>query len=183
MLIILGKTCSGKLAIQRELSNLGIPKILEYTTRPPGMGEEDGYPYHFISEREFYDLYRRGFFAITTSVKAGSGVVWHDGVAERDVVSYSVMIGNVANIDKLRKLHFAKPVIFYVDTDENVIYEDLKRRCDSVYEAQRKLMGEREAFSSMEHLADYRIRNDGFAEMRELAGKIKNLYEYHVPLM
>jgi len=180
MLILLGKTCSGKLDIQRELSNLGIPRILEYTTRPPGMGEENGGAYHFISEREFYSLYRRGFFAVTISVKACGGEVWHDGVAEKDLVPYSTVIGNPANIHRLRGLYFAKPIVFYIDTDENVIYEEMKNRYGSIYEAQRRIVREREAFSSVEHLADYRIGNDGCTETEVLAREIKNLYQFHV---
>lgn len=33
MLILVGKSCSGKSTIQKELAKLGIKSVLEYTTR------------------------------------------------------------------------------------------------------------------------------------------------------
>ena len=49
MLILLGKSCSGKTTIQKELSKLGMSPIIQYTTRPKRDGETDGKEYHFVT--------------------------------------------------------------------------------------------------------------------------------------
>lgn len=180
MIILLGKTYSGKKSIQQELSNLGIPKILEYTTRPPAREEEQGEPYQFISEREFYNLHQRGYFAVSGSEKAHGGQVWHHGVAARDMIPRSVLAGHPMLVPGLRKWHVAKPVVFYIDTDEPVIYERLRNRLGSIDEAQRRIVGERETLFPLEQFIDYRIRNDGLVEMEDLAREIKDLHEYHL---
>lgn len=41
MLVLLGKSCSGKSTIQKELVRLGVTPILEYTTRPPRENEKE----------------------------------------------------------------------------------------------------------------------------------------------
>ena len=42
MLILLGKSCSGKTTIQKELSKLGMSPIIQYTTRPKRENEIHG---------------------------------------------------------------------------------------------------------------------------------------------
>ena len=56
MLVLLGKSCSGKSTIQKELVRLGVTPILEYTTRPPRENEKEGKQYHFVTERKFWDM-------------------------------------------------------------------------------------------------------------------------------
>ena len=177
---MLGKTCSGTNLIQKELSYMGIPKILEYATRPPAWGEEEGERYHFLSDREFYHLYRGGYFAVTSIAKTREGQVLRQGVAARDLMPCSALIGNPMQIRRLKEMHGARPVVFYLDTDEHLIYERLKDCLGSAYEAQRRLVEERQVLSPLEQLIDYRVKNDGMQETEELAGRIRGLHEYHL---
>ena len=63
MLIICGKSASGKDTIKRELiSKHGFKGIVTYTTRPPRKGEQDGVDYHFVSNEEFQMMVNSGFF-------------------------------------------------------------------------------------------------------------------------
>ena len=50
ILLLVGKTCSGKDTIQNELIKRGMEPVVSYTTRPPRHGEVDDKTYHFISE-------------------------------------------------------------------------------------------------------------------------------------
>ena len=56
MIVLVGKTCSGKDSIKKELINLGMKNIVTYTTRPLRNGEVNGVDYHFID----IDTFRRG---------------------------------------------------------------------------------------------------------------------------
>ena len=64
MLVLLGKSCSGKSTTQKELVRLGVTPILEYTTRPPRENEKEGKQYHFVTERKFWDMCKKNFFAV-----------------------------------------------------------------------------------------------------------------------
>ena len=59
---LVGKSCSGKDTVARELVKLGYEKILTYTTRPQRPSELDGVDYHFITENEFKDMIKNKEF-------------------------------------------------------------------------------------------------------------------------
>ena len=53
MILLCGKTSSGKTFLQKELIKIGYKSIVTYTTRPPRNGEVDGIAYHFVTKEEF----------------------------------------------------------------------------------------------------------------------------------
>ena len=54
LFVILGKSCSGKSTILREvLAKLDIPVLLSNTTRPPRADEVDGIDYNFVTMTDF----------------------------------------------------------------------------------------------------------------------------------
>ena len=60
ILILCGKSGSGKDAIQRELKKSGFKPIVSVTTRPMREGETDGVEYNFVSRKTFSDLVEWG---------------------------------------------------------------------------------------------------------------------------
>ncbi len=50
MLLLVGKSASGKDTIQKELIKMGMKAVVSYTTRSPRKGEIDGIAYHFITK-------------------------------------------------------------------------------------------------------------------------------------
>ena len=60
---IMGKSSSGKDSIYRELlenKELGLKKLMIYTTRPIRDGEQDGQEYYFVTEEIFQKLKKTG---------------------------------------------------------------------------------------------------------------------------
>ena len=62
MIILVGKSCSGKDTVVKELAKMGYNKIVTCTTRPPRPGEIDGREYHFLNKmktgiRNIYELW------------------------------------------------------------------------------------------------------------------------------
>jgi len=52
--IICGGYCAGKTSLlERMEKKLGIPKLIDHSTRKMREGEREGFPYHFISRNEF----------------------------------------------------------------------------------------------------------------------------------
>lgn len=64
MLAICGASGSGKTTVVNELvTKYGLEKAITYTTRAPRKGEIDGIDYHFISDEQFKEKIKAGFFA------------------------------------------------------------------------------------------------------------------------
>ena len=79
MIVLLGRSCSGKSTVLREFESNGFERIVTYTTRPPREGEIDGVDYHFVSEMKFLKMVKDGEFA-ETSVYRG----WYYGSLVND---------------------------------------------------------------------------------------------------
>ena len=67
IVVLLGKTSSGKDTVCNQLIQKGYKKLVTYTARPMRPGEVQNETYHFISKEEFKTLISKGFFAEYTS--------------------------------------------------------------------------------------------------------------------
>ena len=56
IVLLVGKSASGKDTYLHEFTKVGYKPIISYTTRPIRDGEEDGVDYNFVSEEEFNSL-------------------------------------------------------------------------------------------------------------------------------
>ena len=50
VIVIMGKSLSGKSYLQKELVKQGFPKMITATTRPKRQGEVDGQDYYFVDK-------------------------------------------------------------------------------------------------------------------------------------
>ena len=63
IIVLAGKSASGKNFAARKLEEYGYKTIVTYTTRPTRKGEKQDITYHFISDEEFKQKIDEGFFA------------------------------------------------------------------------------------------------------------------------
>ena len=63
IIVLAGKSASGKNFVARKLEEHGYKSITTYTTRPKRKGEKQDITYHFISDDEFNKKINEGFFA------------------------------------------------------------------------------------------------------------------------
>ena len=56
VIILTGKSCSGKDSVRRELEGCNFINIVSYTSRPMRVNELDGVDYHFISRDKFEQM-------------------------------------------------------------------------------------------------------------------------------
>ena len=176
MLVLLGKSCSGKSTTQKELVRLGVTPILEYTTRPPRENEKEAKQYHFVTERKFWDMCKKNFFAVNKSYKVYNGEIWRYGIAAQDLSDEKVIVTNPKILETLKKNENIHPVVFYIKTDEDVIWDRLLARKDNIDEAQRRLIADREDFKDIEQCVDFVFVNNGVMSPALLANMIKNTY-------
>lgn len=113
MILLAGKTCSGKSTIVKELLKIGMKDVVTYTTRPPRKNEVDGVSYHFISSKEFLEKEKQGFFAETTSYNVASGETWYYGSALEDLTDDKVIIVNPHGLKQIQKIKSLNPIVFY----------------------------------------------------------------------
>lgn len=60
ILVLVGKTCSGKSYLKEAYIKNGYKSLITYTTRKPREGEVDGVDYHFIDESTMYEMASHG---------------------------------------------------------------------------------------------------------------------------
>ncbi len=88
MIVLVGKTNSGKSTIRDELVKLGFDKVISYTTRPMRTGEQQDVEYHFINEEKFLDkdIFNRRDYTVA------NGDTWHYGFDIADFGDNSCII-------------------------------------------------------------------------------------------
>ena len=176
IILLVGKTAAGKDTIQKELIKIGMNAVISYTTRPPRQGEVDGEAYHFITEEEFFEKEKQGFFAETVSYNVSGDRTWYYGSAVEDLTDDKVMIANPHGLRQLRKIKSLNPIAFYIMADEETIWNRLRQRGDDSVEARRRLNADDIDFMGIDKDIDFAFRNDIGLKPDTLAEMI--LYTY-----
>lgn len=175
MIVLCGKTASGKDSVMKELINFGMEKVVTYTTRPPRYGEEDGKAYIFLPEMFFETLEEEGFFLETTSYNAASGETWYYGTPIDKLGGDKVVILNPDGVKVMREHKEFNPIIFYISTDEETIKNRLVDRGDDPDEADRRIKADDEDFKDIDAYIDVEVDNTNCTP-KETAALIFNTY-------
>lgn len=177
MLVLVGKTASGKDTIKKELLKLGMQDIATCTTRPMRSGEINGVSYHFLSKDEFLEKEKEGYFAEHTKYHVATGETWYYGTPKKDIADDKILIMNPEGFKKLREQKDLKIVSFYIYAPEDVLLSRLQSRGDNPEEYHRRLRADAVDFEGIESLVDCVIENVGEKTPKELAKFIKGAYE------
>ncbi|MCI9296934.1 MAG: hypothetical protein HFI10_05770 [Lachnospiraceae bacterium] len=176
MLLLCGKSCTGKSTIIEELRKLGIKEVVSYSTRPPRPGEVDGIAYHFITKEEFFEKEKQGFFAETTSYNVASGETWHYGSAMEDLTDDKVIIVNPHGLKQIRKMKQLNPIAFHIIASKTTIMDRAKKRGDNTDEVLRSLIADDFDFEDINSYIDFAFRSDLGLSPKVMAEMI--LYTY-----
>lgn len=177
ILLLVGKSASGKDTIQKELIKMGMKAVVSYTTRPPRNGEVDGIAYHFITKEEFLEKEKQGFFAETTFYKVANGETWYYGSAVEDLTDDKVAIVNPDGLRQIKKIKSVNPIVFYIMADEETIWNRLRQRGDDATESKRRLNADNMDFADINKDINFALRNDFGLKPELLADMI--LYTYN----
>ncbi len=164
MIILVGKTCSGKSSVAKILeSKYHYRRIITYTTRPPRSNEVSGDEYYFTTEEEFKRLANDDFFFEVTHYNVANGQTWYYGTANISLNDDSVIVMNPEGMKKAKKLlnpdefHIK---VFYLNTTEGVQYNRLRSRGDPSIEASRRIEADNQDFADIGGFYDYAINTD-----------------------
>ena len=178
MVIILGKTCSGKDIIVNKLINqYDFKKVITSTTRPMRKGEKQDITYHFISEDDFKQKINDNFFAEWKTYKTEFGL-WYYGTALEDLENAnnnSVIILTPAGYRDIIKKISKKPISILIDADNTTLQKRLKKRGDNPKEAERRLIHDNEDFKGIENEVDYIIHNNEGTNINDVIKRILDI--------
>lgn len=178
MIIIIGKTASGKDTIVKELClNHNFKKIITYTTRPMRENEIDGITYHYILDEEFKQKIDEDFFAEYKSYQSEFGE-WFYGTSEESILNSddkSIIIltpqGYKDILSKYPNLNYKS---IYLYASNRTIRERLIQRGDDEAEARRRVKHDKKDFRGIEKIVDNVICNNNDRPFEKV---IKNILE------
>lgn len=179
MIILIGKTASGKTLIREELIRRGYSSIITYTSRPVRKGEKQDVTYHFISEKEFRQKIDDRFFAEYKTYDTVFGK-WYYGSALEDLENAPEKSVIILTPDEYRdvvdKLH-KKPISIYIYANNSTIKKRLKKRGDNKDEAQRRIEHDNEDFKDVENMVDKIVYNNDGTNISDVVDKILKYVE------
>ena len=170
MIVLCGKSGSGKNAIRKALINEGLKPLVTYTTRPMRPGEEDGVDYHFVTDDEFFKMRRDSKFVEWTSYKVESGV-WYYGTP---VASHDNVVA-ILNPDGIKTIKRENNLIVYVSCPQELRIKRCRERGDSYERILNRTFRDMNDFAGAEEWCDISVKNDGSVSLEQIAMLIKNV--------
>lgn len=176
MIILVGKTCSGKSTVANIIEAMyNIPRVRTYTTRPRREGEGD--EYNFVSKEEFFSLKEEDFFFETTSYDVATGETWYYGTPKKGLIDNCCIVMNPEGMKKVR--HFLdltdfSVLIVFLNVTEGMQYARLRKRGDLSDEATRRVAQDSIDFEDVGEYYDIAINTDHF-EPKEIADFVMHL--------
>nr|DAI04215.1 MAG TPA: Guanylate kinase [Caudoviricetes sp.] len=163
MLVLIGKSASGKTTIAQELvKKHGFHSIVRYTTRPIRDDETQDVAYHFIATDEFIEKVNNGFFIEWKDYVTNEGL-WYYGTAIEDIKNAdedSVIILTPQGIRDLKNLSVKNMTVLYIYSNNFTIEHRLEKRGDKGEEICRRMSTDALDFKNAELLADKIVYNN-----------------------
>lgn len=185
LLILTGRSGSGKDTIAQYLKQIhNFERIVTYTTRPKRDYEVDGVDYHFISENEFKQKEKEGFFLETTSFTNSDKKKLYYGTSfeSLETKKKAILILNPSGVKELRNYNF-NACIVHIDADDNIISNRLAMRGDKSKEIKRRMKADKKDFKNIDGFTDYRINNHGELTSNEIAYTLQDIYKRHLAIL
>ena len=162
IIVLAGKSASGKNFVAKKLEEHGYKTIVTYTTRPKRKGEKQDITYHFISDEEFKQKIDEGFFAEYKAYDTEFGILYY-GTALEDLENAddkSVIILTPAGYRDIEDKVDCKVVSIYLYANNATIKKRLIARGDNPKEAERRVLHDNEDFKGIENEVDRIVYNN-----------------------
>ena len=181
MIIIVGKTASGKDTVVKKLvDDYKYTKIITYATRPMRKGEQQDITYHFISDEEFKQKIDEGFFAEWKSYITNEGV-WYYGSSLEDIKNADdksvIILTPQGYRDIKEKLPDKNIACIYLYENIDTMKKRLSKRGDDHKEVERRIKSDLEDFKNFESEADKIVYNNDGTDIDEVIKKILEFVE------
>ena len=181
MLILIGKTASGKNLVRDQLvEKCHFSPIITYTTRPMRKGEKQDVTYHFISTDEFLEKINNGFFTEWKDYVTNDGL-WYYGTALEDIENADdrsvIILTPQGYRDIKEKLPDKNISCIYLYENIDTMKKRLSKRGDDTKEVERRIKSDLEDFKNFESEADKIVYNNDGTDIDEVIKKILDFVE------
>ena len=160
MIILVGKSCSGKDTVVKELAKMGYNKIVTCTTRPPRPGEINGREYHFLDKMNFLTKINCGSFAEYRIYETVSGAWYYGSLLEDYSKPHSVIILTPDALDKVRNKINENVTVIYLEVSNREIKRRMLSRDVDRVESKRRYKADKKDFRHISKKVDYIVHNE-----------------------
>lgn len=181
MLIISGKSATGKDTIVHEMIKLGYKRIVTSTTRPMREGEIQDVTYHYLTTEDFLTKYNNDYFLEIKPYTTVEGM-WYYGSALKDIKEADENTICILTPDGLEKLNKTgkEYTAFLIEVSDETIKSRQEHRGDNANgkkreEAVRRFENDKRDFKNIDHLYHYKINNEN-RNPYDVALEIDSLY-------
>ncbi len=168
MIILVGKSASGKTFIGKCLEPKGYKKIVTYTTRAKRPQEENGIDYFFISKEEFEEKINNDFFFEYVNYNGN-----YYGTSKNlltDLKTYLIL--EPKGLDKYKNLK--NVVTFYVYCDKNILKKRMLERKDKLSDVVKRLKNDEILFKDVKKKCNFMI--DGTKNISDIIKEVEDKY-------
>lgn len=169
LIILCGKSGSGKSTIESEIDKLGYAKkVISSCTRIPRSNEKDGQDYNFISDLEFDEKLKRGEFAEHSLYTTVNGFAQY-GMQMKDInlakSNYICVVNPDGMQQVLSNLGKSRCITIYIDRDDRervcstLIRDKSKDFGNVLKEATRRFEADIIDFKNINNIVDYVVVN------------------------
>lgn len=154
--IIVGHSGSGKSTIANALTNIGIKKIITYTTRPPRSSEINGVDYNFISLEEFKKLDEDNKFIGTTKyVDNYYSTLKKDLDACYNKDRDCVIVVDKKGVEAIKK-EYPNSVCIYLECSKKVLKNRMISRNDEMRTIRKRLHN----LEDLDKVSDFKVNGN-----------------------
>jgi guanylate kinase len=175
IIVLVGKTASGKTTVANELCKHGYKRIITYTTRPMRENEVQDVDYHFISDEQFNKMVENNEFTEYKRYNTAHGV-WSYGsvvTSEQELSDdcYVIILTPQGLRDLSKKI--SRYIAFYLNVGLKSQLERLKKRGDEEQQIIKRLINDAKDFENVLDIVDYSFCTD-ISLPQEVANAILN---------
>lgn len=174
LIVLVGKTCSGKSTIAEILrKEYGYVNIIRYTTRPKRKTEIQDIDYHFVTEEFFKDKIKENKMLNWEKYQTDFGE-WYYGTSLEDLENMcnkSLIIVPPSAIQTFSTVN-ANIYIAYIYVNNATMKNRLTERGDNMNEAMRRIKADNCDFKGVENCTDRIFYNNDNDDVENVANKI-----------
>lgn len=177
IVVLVGKTASGKTTIANELCKHGYKRIITYTTRPRRENEKQDVDYHFISDEQFNEMIKNNEFTEYKRYNTSHGVWSYGSVVtseqERSPKPYVIILTPQGLRDLSKRM--SRYIAFYLNVGLESQLKRLKKRGDEEQQIIKRLENDAKDFENVLDIVDYNFYVDnGTSSPQRIANMIAN---------
>lgn len=180
MLILTGKSTTGKDSISDELIKLGYKKLVTYSTRNKRDSDIEGITYNFISISDFLERFSKDFFLEFRYYNTENGICFYgsskDSYKKADDKTFCILTPSGLRKLKENNIPF---ISFLINISDKEILKRQVLRNDEPLEAERRFKADKIDFEHCEELIDYTINNEN-RNVSDVAKEIDMIYRSRV---